>query len=67
MVSRAACSTISLTVFVSSNRGSCSRNPTVKPGEMTVSPTNSLSIPARILKSELLPEPLRPMTPIFAP
>jgi hypothetical protein len=37
------------------------------PGERTVSPLNSLSTPAMMRSSELLPEPLRPSTPILAP
>jgi hypothetical protein len=47
--------------------GSCSRNPTVRPGERMVSPLNSESTPARIRNKELLPEPFSPNTPILAP
>jgi hypothetical protein len=36
-------------------------------GERMVSPLNSLSTPARMRSSELLPEPFRPSTPILAP
>ena len=37
------------------------------PGRGSASPLNSLSTPARIRSSELLPEPFRPSTPILAP
>ena len=66
-VSFTASSTISRTVLSSSSSGSCSRKPTVWPGERTVSPLNSFSFPARMRSRELFPDPLRPMTPIFAP
>ena len=61
------CSTISFTVFDSSSCGSCSRKPTVWPGERTVSPRKSRSTPARMRSSDDFPDPFRPMTPIFAP
>ena len=60
-------STHSRTVFAGSSFGSCSRNPKLIPGVETISPLNSLSAPAMIRSSELLPEPLRPSTPILAP
>ena len=37
------------------------------PGCGFASPSMSVSTPAMMRKSELLPEPLAPMTPIFAP
>ena len=37
------------------------------PGCGRASPSNSASMPAMIRSSELLPEPFRPSTPIFAP
>ena len=37
------------------------------PSAANASPMNDVSSPAMILSSELLPDPLRPSTPILAP
>ena len=55
------------TVLPGSRCGSCSSSPKLMPGVETTSPLNSLSTPAMIFSSVLLPEPLRPSTPILAP
>ena len=59
--------TTSFTVFLGSSLGSCSRYPTEYPGENTTSPWYDFSTPAIIFNNVDLPEPLRPIIPIFAP
>lgn len=59
--------TASQTVFALPSSGSCAKYPIFVPGCGRASPPNVLSTPAMIRRSELLPEPLAPMTPIFAP
>ncbi len=66
-VSAAPSLTTSSTVLAGSSFGSCSRKPTEYPGEIATSPMNEVSTPAMMRSSVLLPEPLRPMTPILAP
>jgi hypothetical protein len=60
-------STFSYTVRVSSSWGSWSSMPTVAPGASSTSPPTCVSMPAMMRRSELLPEPFAPRTPIFAP
>jgi hypothetical protein len=60
-------STFSLTFFVSSSSGSWDRKPMLMPACGRASPSYSLSRPAMILKSDDLPEPFKPSTPILAP
>ena len=60
-------STTSRTVFVSSSAGSCGRRPTVAPSARKASPAKSWSRPAMMRSNVLLPAPLCPSTPIFAP
>ena len=59
--------TLPATSLDSSSWGSWGRYPTVNPGVRRASPLNPSSWPAMIRNSEDLPDPLDPMTPIFAP
>ena len=59
--------TLPATSLVGSSWGSWARYPTVNPGVSRASPVNPSSSPAMIRSSDDLPEPLEPMTPIFAP
>ena len=61
------CSTASRTVCWGSSWGSCGRYPIFRPGIGTASPSISLSSPAMIFSSVLLPLPFTPSTPILAP
>ena len=59
--------TLPATSLSGSSHGSWARKPTVKPGVSRASPVKPSSSPAMIRRSEDLPEPLPPMTPILAP
>jgi len=72
LVSRArvpatACSMLPRTSVDSSRRGSCGTKPTLTPGVSRAVPLKSVSTWAITRSSVLLPAPLLPMTPIFAP
>ena len=57
----------SITVSPSSKGGSWGRYPTLMPSSRCMSPSNSLSTPARIFMSVDLPAPFAPKMPILAP
>ncbi len=59
--------TLPTTSFVGSSWGSCERYPTLNPGVSRASPVKPSSSPAIMRKSDDLPEPLAPITPILAP
>jgi hypothetical protein len=53
--------------LLASSCGSCGRKPTRTPGVGRASPVNSVSTPAMMRSSVLLPAPFGPSTPILAP
>jgi hypothetical protein len=55
------------TVLFGSSSGSCDRKPMEIPSAGKASPPKSLSSPAMMRSSVLLPAPLAPRTPILAP
>ena len=59
--------TLPATSLDASSSGSCARCPTVKPGVSRASPLKPSSSPAMMRSSDDFPEPLAPITPIFAP